>query len=101
MTKTKKYVKAVANNTTKKIILVLGTLNHEKTWKVKLEGGKIRNISQAFIFKNKLITPETNWIYLRSSCLCRRSPGKNFRFIFWNGFAEPTEEPDDGSNKWI
>jgi hypothetical protein len=78
-----------------KIAHVYDTKDNENVWIVKMSNGIKKELAHSTIIKKKLITEETTWTYRRIGCKCRYSVGKEFRFVHWQGFAEPTREPVD------
>jgi hypothetical protein len=82
-----------STSTIAKISHVYDTLDNEKVWLVKMNTGKKQTLTRHTILKKNLLTEKTTWSYLRVGCKCRFSVGEPFRYVFWKGFVEPTQEP--------
>lgn len=78
-----------------KVDHVYDTYNNEKMWIVKTVDGKRRKLSKNLIDLHDLLTPQTTFTIRRLGCMARYEVGKEFRFVFWQGFKNPSQEPPD------
>jgi hypothetical protein len=79
-----------------KISHVYGTEKNESVFIVKLVNGRKRiKIPSKTIDNEQLLTDNTTWAVERIGCRCRYEKGKDFRFVFWTGFAKETCEHVD------
>ena len=78
-----------------KIDHVYDTENDEKMWIVKTTDGKKRKHSRKFINKHNLVADDTTFTVRKIGCISSYKIGTKFRFVFWQGFKEPTEESCD------
>jgi hypothetical protein len=80
----------------KKIEHVYNTQDNETLWVVRLVDGSSRYIKHSTIKRQKLITSDTTWEPIRVGCVVKFGEhGKPFRYVYWRGFADPTQEPPD------
>lgn len=61
-------------------------------WSVRINDKKI-NITHYDIIKYNLLTNDTTYDMVRKSCILRKNiKSPPFRYVYWNGFKEPTKE---------
>ena len=65
---------------------VYDTYDDEKMWIVKTVDGKRRELSKHVIDIHKLLTDQTTFTFRRLTCMVRYEVGKEFRFVFLQGF---------------
>jgi hypothetical protein len=78
-----------------KIDRVYDTEKNESVWDVKTIDGKRQKISERVIYKKKLLSPETTWVFDRLGMKFRYKVGEEKRHVFWKGFKDSTVEPGD------